>query len=91
MAKYNSIDLTAEQAARSMKLTQYIEHGDTKDLAKYFIEDANLAESKLTKEEAEKKIEEELNKIFFDSQIRLNTMNNTEIIKLTSRPKGDVI
>lgn len=80
----NTIDLTAEQAARSMRLTQYIKHGDTKDLAKYFIEDANLAESNLTKQEAEQKIEEALNKVFFDSNIRLNTMNNKEIISLTS-------
>ena len=80
----NTIDLTAEQAARSMRLTQYIEHGDTKDLAKYFIEDANLAESNLTKQEAEQKIEEALNKVFFDSNIRLNTMNNKEVINLTS-------
>jgi hypothetical protein len=67
-----------------MKLTQYIEHGDTKDLAKYFIENANLSESKLTKEEAEKKIEEALNEVFFSSDIRLNTMSNSEIINLTS-------
>ena len=80
----NTIDLTAEQATRSMRLTQYIERGDTKDLAKYFVEDADLSSSKLSKEEAEKKIEEALNKVFFDSQIRLNTMNNTEIISLTS-------
>ena len=80
----NTIDLTAEQAERSMKLTQFIEHGDTKDLAKYFIEDANLSESKLSKEEAEKKIEELLNEVFFSSDTRLNTMNNTEIIRLTS-------
>ena len=80
----NTIDLTAEQAERSMKLTQYLEHGDTKDLAKYFIEDANLAESGLSKEEATKKVEEELNKVFFSTDIRLNTMNNNEIITLTS-------
>ena len=86
----NTIDLTAEQAARSMRLTQFIEHGDTKDLAKYFIEDANLAESKLTKEEAEKKLQEALDKVFFDSDIRLNTMNNTEIIKLTSNIMKDL-
>ena len=86
----NTIDLTAEQAARSMRLTQFIEHGDTKDLAKYFIEDANLAESKLTKEEAEKKLQEALDKVFFDSNIRLNTMNNTEIIKLTSNIMKDL-
>ncbi len=86
----NTIDLTAEQAARSMKLTQFIEHGNSKDLAKYFIEDANLAESKLTKEEAEKKLQEALDKVFFDSNIRLNTMNNTEIIKLTSNIMKDL-
>ena len=86
----NTIDLTAEQAARSMRLTQFIEHGDTKDLAKYFIEDANLAESKLTKDEAEKKLQEALDKVFFDSNIRLNTMNNTEIIKLTSNIMKDL-
>ena len=86
----NTIDLTAEQAERSMKLTQFIEHGDTKDLAKYFIEDANLSESKLTKEEAEKKIEEALNEVFFSSDTRLNTMNNTEIIRLTSNIMKDL-
>ena len=80
----NTVNLTAEQTERSMKLTQYIEHGDTKDLAKYFIENANLSESKLTKEEAEKKIEEALNEVFFSSDIRLNTMSNSEIINLTS-------
>lgn len=86
----NTIDLTAEQATRSMKLTQFIENGNSKDLAKYFIEDANLAESKLTKEEAEKKLQEALDKVFFDSNIRLNTMNNTEIIKLTSNIMKDL-
>ena len=80
----NTIDLTAEQAERSMRLTQYLEHGDAKDLAKYFISDADLSASFLSKEEAEKKVEEVLTKIFFDSDIRLNTMNNNEIIKLTS-------
>lgn len=80
----NTIDLTAEQAARSMRLTQYVKHGDTKDLAKYFIEDANLAESNLTKQEAEQKVEEALNKVFFDSNIRLNVMDNKEVMKLTS-------
>lgn len=86
----NTIDLTAEQAARSMRLTQYIEHGDTKDLAKYFIEDANLSNSNLTKQEAEQKVEEALNKVFFDSNIRLNTMNNKEVIKLTSNIMKDL-
>lgn len=86
----NTITLTAEQAARTMKLTQYIERGDTKDLAKYFIEDANLAESGLTKEEAEAKIEEALNRIFFDSETRLNKMTNTEIINITSNIMKDL-
>ena len=80
----NTIDLTAEQAERSMRLTQFIERGDTKDLADYFIEDANLTESNLTKEEAKKKLQEALDKVFFSSDIRLNTMNNTEINNLTS-------
>ena len=86
----NTIDLTAEQAERSMRLTKYLEHGDTKDLAQYFIEDANLAESGLSKEEAVKKIEEELNKIFFSTDTRLNTMTNTEIINLTSNIMKDL-
>ena len=86
----NTIDLTAEQAERSMRLTQYLEHGDAKDLAKYFVSDADLSASKLSKEEAEKKIEEALTKVFFDSDIRLNTMNNNEIITLTSNIMKDM-
>ncbi len=80
----NTLNLSAEQAQRSMRLTQYIEHGDTKDLAKYFIEDADLSASKLTRDEAEKVVEKALSEVFFNSDVRLNTMNNTEIINLTS-------
>ena len=80
----NTINLTADQAERSMKLTQYINRGDTKDIAKYFIEDADLSESGLTKAEATAKLEETLNKIFFSSDMELKTVNNTEIINLTS-------
>ncbi len=86
----NVITLNALQAEQSMKLTNYIKNGDTKDIAKYFVEDADFSASNLSKEQAAEKIEQELNKLFFDYETRLGTVTNTDVINITSNIMKDM-
>lgn len=80
----NTIDMTKEQALRALKLTDIVEKGSTCDIAEYVLEGAELGASGLTKDEAVKKVTEELNKVFFDYETKLGPMTNDTVIDFCS-------
>jgi len=88
----NTINLTKEQAAASLKLTSFVKNGNVKDIAKYITEDALLPKS-LTKEEALKLVEQDLRTIFFDDKTKIKSMNTDTIFELTNNVlrKHDII
>ncbi len=79
----NVIDLTMEQSRTALKLKEYVDRGNVKDIADYVIEGAILPE-KMTKEAAKQTMEKELRKVFFDSESALDYMNNDSILALSA-------
>ncbi len=79
----NTIEQTMEQSIRSLSLTSYIKKGNVPDIVEFVLEGAVLPKG-MTKEEASKKIAEELKKCFFDTETRLETINNNSLLTLTS-------
>ncbi len=79
----NTIEQTMEQSIRSLSLTSYIKKGNVPDIVEFVLEGAVLPKG-MTKEEASKKIAEELKKCFFDTETRLETVNNNSLLTLTS-------
>lgn len=79
----NTIDLTKEQAIASLKLTNFVKNGNVKDITKYVMDDAVLPK-RMTQEKAANLIEQELNRIFFKDDIKVNSMNTDELLILTS-------
>lgn len=80
----NTINLSKEQALRSIQLSQYINRGDAVDIAEYMLDGANLAQSGLTKEQAMKKIVEELEKRFYDNKTELGQMTNDKMFDMVT-------
>lgn len=80
----NTIDLTAKQAADSLKLATYLKRADVPDIVEYMMDGAILEGSSLTKEEAIKKVSDELKQCFFDDKTALNSMNTTELFNMVS-------
>jgi predicted unusual protein kinase regulating ubiquinone biosynthesis (AarF/ABC1/UbiB family) len=81
----NVINLDKEQAMRAINLTSYIKYGNTQDIAEYMlygVEGAALGGH--TKEEAVKILKDELNKIFFDYETKLQTMTNESLVEMAS-------
>lgn len=79
----NTIDLTKEQAAASLKLTSFIKNGNVKDIAKYVMSGA-IFPKELTQDDAIKLVEKDLKTIFFDSKVKINSMNVDELFLLTN-------
>jgi len=79
----NTIDLTKEQAASALKLTSFIKNGNVKDITKYVLDGAVLPRG-LTPEKAQELVEKDLKTIFFDKEIKINSMNSDELFKLTN-------
>ena len=79
----NTIKQTQAQSMRAVNLTSYIKHANVPDLAEYVLEGAILPKN-LSKEEAVKKLTEELNKCFFDDKTTLERMTNENFLILSS-------
>lgn len=79
----NTIEQTMEQSIRSISLTSYIKKGNVPDITEFVLDGAVLPKG-MTKEEASKKIADELKKCFFDTETRLETVSNTSLLTLTS-------
>lgn len=79
----NTIDLTKEQAISAIRFASYIQRGNVKDIARYILDGAELPE-KLTRAKALQLVEEDLNKLFFDSKTKINSMSADELLKLTN-------
>lgn len=80
----NTIDLSAKQALSSLKLTNYIQKADVPDIVEYMLDGANLKGSGLTKEEAVKKISEDLKNCFFDNKTELTEVNTSNLFTIVS-------
>lgn len=79
----NTIDLTKEQAMSAIKFISFIKNGNVPSIAKYVLDGAALPAG-MTQEQAIKLVEEDLKKIFFDGQTKINSMNIDEVFKLTN-------
>ncbi len=79
----NTVDISKEQALRSIQLTNYIERANVKDLTKYVLDGAILPEG-MTPEKANEILESTLKKMFFDNKTQLSKINNEEFLKLSS-------
>ncbi len=79
----NTVDISKEQALRSIELTNYIERANVKDLTKYALDGAILPEG-MTPEKANEILESTLKKMFFDNKTQLSKINNEEFLKLSS-------
>lgn len=79
----NTVDISKEQALRSIQLTNYIERANVKDLTKYVLDGAILPEG-MTTEKANEILESTLKKMFFDNKTQLSKINNEEFLKLSS-------
>ncbi len=79
----NTIDLSKQQTLNSMKLTDFINKGNVKDLSSYVLDGAILPKG-MTKEEAVMNFEKELKTIFFDSKTNIQTMNNDTFLGLSN-------
>ena len=79
----NTVDISKEQALRSIKLTNYIERANVKDLTKYALDGAILPEG-MTPEKANEILESTLKNMFFDNKTQLSKINNEEFLNLTS-------
>ncbi len=79
----NVVEQNLEQSLRAVNLTSYTKRANVKDLTDYLLEGAKLPQG-MTKEEAVKKISEELKKSFFDTETKLNTVTNDSILTLGS-------
>ena len=80
----NVVEQNLEQSLRAVNLTSYTKRANVKDLTDYLLEGAKLPQG-MTKEEATKKISEELKKCFFDTETQLNTVTNDSILTLGSK------
>lgn len=78
----NTIDLSKEQALKALKLTSFIKNGNTKDIASYVLNGAVLPKN-LTEEKALGLVENDLKKIFFDKETKIDSMNVDNILGLT--------
>ncbi len=79
----NTVNISKEQALRTIKLTNYIERANVKDLTKYVLDGAILPEG-MTPEKANEILESTLKKMFFDNKTQLSKMDNEEFLKLSS-------
>lgn len=78
----NTIDLTKEQAMKALKLTSYVKNGNVKDITSYVLNGAALPPN-LTQEKAINLVEKELNKIFFDKETKIESMDSENLLSLT--------
>lgn len=79
----NTIDMTMQQSYNALKLTQYIQKGNVKDLSAFIMEGAVLPKG-MTKEQSVELMEKELRNIFFDSKSKLAQMTNESFNDLAS-------
>lgn len=79
----NTVSLSKLQSKNALKLTQYINNGNVKDITKYILDGATLPDG-MTKEAAVEIMEKELNKFFFDNETQLDLMTNNSLLELTS-------
>ncbi|MFI3300328.1 MAG: AarF/UbiB family protein [Candidatus Gastranaerophilales bacterium] len=79
----NTIDMSRMQAAKSIKLTTYIDNGNLKDLTDIVCEGAILPKG-MSAEDAKKLVSEDLKKIFFDSSTQIDSMNNDTFLAMAT-------
>ena len=79
----NTVTMNKEQSLRALKLTSIVQRGSTQDIAEYALDGAKLPEG-LTKEKAIELVKKDLDKCFFDTETKLEAMNNSTILDLTS-------
>lgn len=79
----NTVDMTMQQSYNALKLTQYIQKGNVKDLSAFIMEGAVLPKG-MTKEQSVELMEKELRNIFFDSKTKLVQMTNESFNDLAS-------
>ena len=79
----NTVNMSKVQSLNALKLTQYINRGDVKDITRYVLDGAVLPDG-MTKEAAVEIMEKELNKFFFDNNTKIELMTNDSMLKLTS-------
>ena len=79
----NTVNMSKVQSLNALKLTQYINRGNVKDITKYVLDGAVLPDG-MTKEAAVEIMEKELNKFFFDNNTKIELMTNDSMLKLTS-------
>jgi len=77
----NVIDMSAEQAIRSVKFTDFVKQGNTREITEFVLDGADLG--KMSKAEALEKVEQELKQILFDTHTKIETPNNDYILGLT--------
>ena len=77
----NIVEQSMEQSLRALNLTSYTQKGNVKDITDYVLDGAAL-HSGMSKEEAVKKVSEELRKSFFDTETTLEEVTNESILKL---------
>ena len=79
----NTVTMSKVQSQNALKLSQYINKGNVKDITKYVLDGAVLPEG-MTKEKAVEIMEKELNKFFFDNETKIELMTNDSLLQLTS-------
>jgi predicted unusual protein kinase regulating ubiquinone biosynthesis (AarF/ABC1/UbiB family) len=78
----NTIQVSKEQTKAALRLTKFIQNGNTKDLSNIVLDGAILPEG-LTKEQALQKIEGDLKKFFFDNETKIETMTVDKFYELS--------
>ena len=79
----NTINLSKELSIATLQLTKFVKNGNTKDLSKIALDGAILPKD-LTKEQALEKVEEEMKKLFFDNETKINQMSVEEFNNLAN-------
>lgn len=78
----NTIDLNKEQAMKAIKLTSFVKNGNVKDITSYVLNGAALPPN-MTQEKAISLVEKDLNKIFFDKETKIKSMDSENLLSLT--------
>lgn len=81
----NTVAMNKEQGLRAINLTSYIKRGNVKDITDYMLYGVDgAALGGHTKEEAAKLISNDLKKIFFDAETKLETVTNESLVEMVS-------
>lgn len=80
----NTVSMSKEQALRALKLSEIVNRASVPDIVDYVLEGAHMNGSGLTKAQAREKLIEEFNKLFFDSETKLRTVDNDSVLTLAN-------